>query len=75
MRIYHSDINTSEIFSDFQNKRKNMKKKYKSIDNLQQYLIGAKALGEKGNNQKKKKKILKKNIQFLQGIGLKVNNA
>lgn len=74
MRIYHH--NTLEIFGDFGNEGKTMrKKKYKSVNSLQHYSIRVKALGEKGSDsvsQKKKKKLLKKNIRFLESIGLKV---
>lgn len=52
-------------------------KKYKSVDNLQQNFIRAKALGgvsrkKKKKSEKQKGQISKKNIKFLEGIGLKV---
>lgn len=67
MRIYNSvnnnnNTNTLKIFND--------KKKYKSINNLKDVSIRAKASDKK--DQKKKKQISKKNIQFLKGLGLKV---
>lgn len=69
MRIYKSDnTHVPEMFH-------NMKKKYKSVNNLQQNFIRGKAVGEKSlkkKTKKQKKQISKKNIKFLEGIGLKV---
>lgn len=72
MRIYQSEKTIPEMFSSG---RKNMKKKYKSVNSLEQNFIQAKALGgesRKKKSKKQKKQISKKNIKFLEGIGLKV---
>lgn len=77
MRIYHSGSIGSNMFGDFKNKRQNVKKKYKSIDNIQQYVIQPKASidEDQKKSKKQKRKILKKNIQFLEGLGLKVKQT
>lgn len=74
MLVYHSRNAKSKILNDFKNKRKNMKKEYKSIDNRKYCVIRAKASSGKSQKKsgKQKKKISKKNIQFLEGLGLKV---
>lgn len=73
MRIYHCiDGTRSTIFGEL----KNVKKKYKSIDNMQQCIIQSKTSVEedqkKQASEKQKKKISKKNIKFLERLGLKV---
>lgn len=77
MIIYHSDNARSKIFNDLKRKRKrkNVKKEYKSIDNQEQRVIRAKPLGVEDSKKSKKlkKKLSKINIQFLEGLGLKVN--
>lgn len=75
MLIYHSDHASSKTFYDLKRKRKNVKKEYKSIDNRKQCVIRTKPLSveDSKKSKKRKKKISKKNIQFLEGLGLKVN--
>lgn len=65
MRIYQSGKNKTT---------QGGRKKYKSAVNLREKFIQTKAIGQKSqkNKKKKKKQISKKNIKFLEGIGLKV---
>lgn len=75
MLIYHSRNDQGfRSFHDFKNKRKNVKKEYKSLNNRKYCVNQSEALGEKSQkkSRKQKKKISKKNIKFLEGLGLKV---
>lgn len=76
MRIYQSDNTIAPAMFVVSGGAKNMKKKYKSVDKLQQNFIRAKSVVGKSQKKKKtkrqKKQISKKNIEFLEGIGLKV---
>lgn len=67
MKIYNSDSDRSGAFGA----SKTNKKEYKSVDSVAQRFIRAKALGRK-SRKTSKKQISKKNIKFLEGIGLKV---
>lgn len=79
MRIYHPCNVSSEIFNDFKNKRKNMKKKYKSIGKPKDGVNREKASAAIGGQERKSKKLMKiitkKNIRFLEGLGLKVKQS
>lgn len=66
MRIYNSD-NTSSA-ETLGSGRKN----YKSLDSPRHNFIRAKASGKKSQKKKSKKLISKKNIRYLEGLGLKV---
>lgn len=71
MLIYHNSNTSSKIFNDFENRRKKEKKKYKSIDTRKKYVIRAKPSVKEGVKIQKNK-ISKKNIKFLDTLGLKV---
>lgn len=77
MLIYHThcntDIGSDKLFSD--NKNKNRKKGYKSATKRKQ--IRHSSICVEGGETKKskvlrKKEISEKNIQYLEGLGLKV---
>lgn len=82
MLIYHSGgggVNThSNIHSKgLKNERKSMKKTYKSVSKRNEIPCSSiSAVGEgsqkKSKVSRKKKNISKKNVQFLEGLGLKV---
>lgn len=77
MLIYHTHHNTSSN-SNFENKTekyiaKNQKKKYKIARKQKPAIIRTKVLEQEGRkNCKVKKKLSKKNVKFLEGLGLKV---
>lgn len=74
MLIYHKFDTSSKTDGVSKNIGKRVKKEYKGIDNRKHDIILAKALDEEvqKKSKKQKKKISKKNIQFLEGLGLKV---
>lgn len=68
MLIYHTQHNTSS-----KNIEKNQKKKYKIAGKQQPAIIRTKVLEQEGRkNLKVKKSLSKKNVKFLEGLGLKV---
>lgn len=73
MLIYHNCNTKSKTFGDSKNKVKRVRNKYKSISSRKHEVILPKALSEEVQKKsKQKKEILKKNIQYLEGLGLKV---
>lgn len=74
MLIYHKFDTSSKTDGVSKNIGKRVKKEYKRIDNRKHDIILAKALDEEvqKKSKKQKKKISKKNIQFFEGLGLKV---
>lgn len=75
MLIYHTHQSIgSKIFSnDFKKKRKNKKNGYKSTVNRNQGVIQAKVSGQDSRKTSKlRKKLTKRNKQFLEGLGFKV---
>lgn len=81
MLIYHNlgsgsgSGSASNSFNCTKNKNaKNKKKNYKSVTNLKSEIICTKVLEQEGRKKKARKKLLKKNVKFLKGIGLKVKH-
>lgn len=76
MIIYHNRNGSPKTTGNFKNKTNNVKKKYKSIVDRKRRVIQSKAsnkVGQKKETEKQKKKISTRNIEFLEGLGLKVN--
>lgn len=75
MLIYNSNENSSNIFNKKLKNVKNVGKAYKSVSKRKSIVIRAKTLERKSpkfNKTTKKKKLSKKNAQFLEGLGLAV---
>lgn len=72
MLVYHARCNTGS--NNSKNKKSNMKKEYKSTVKRKRRVSRVKATGSVGQKKKPKvrKKLTKKNKQFLEGLGLKV---
>lgn len=72
MLIYNNTGKASNIFGS--NSRKNKKKSYKSAGKRKPNVIRTTVLKQKGQNKSKapRKKLLKKNKQLLEGLGLQV---
>lgn len=74
MLLYNNFNGSSNIFGVTKNKRKSTKKKYKSVNSSKKDVIVEKVSGGDGQkkNNKRKIKISKRNIKFLEGLGLRV---
>lgn len=77
MLIYHNfEIGSGSASNSFKcAKNKNVKtnkKVYKSVEKPKSGIIHTKVLEQEGQKKKARKKLSKKNIQFLEGLGLKV---
>lgn len=74
MLIYHnSGIGTaSNIFNNTKKNLQKQKKNYKSSGNRKPMPIHTKVLEQEDQKKKVRKKLTKKNKQFLEGLGLKV---
>lgn len=74
MLIYHnSGISTaSNIFNNTKKNSQKQKKNYKSVGNREPLVIHTQVLEQEDQKRKVRKKLTKKNVQFLEGLGLKV---
>lgn len=80
MILYHKRNNSMKMSSNSKNNTKTMKKKYKSVINRKGRVIPTKSTKKVGRKTKAKKlkkpkNISKKNINFLEGLGLKVKDS